>query len=55
MLKAMRSAIRLRYSLLADAEIYRSLPELEKRIDAALAAGEPLELNPGSVFFDEGS
>lgn len=49
-LKAMRTAIRLKYSLLADDEIARVIPELEDRIDAALAAGEAIAIDPGSVF-----
>lgn len=52
-LKAMRTAIRLKFSLMADDEIYRTLPGLEERIDNALAMGQPLELNPGSVFFED--
>ena len=50
MLKAYRSAIRLKYSLVADREISKALPEVEKRIDAALQSGNPLELNPGQAF-----
>lgn len=50
MLKAARTAIRLKHMLAADAEIARELPMLEERIDEALALGQPLELNPGRVF-----
>lgn len=49
-IKALRSAIRLKHSLAADAEINEKLPEFEQQIDAALASGQPLELAPGSVF-----
>ncbi len=49
-LKAYRAAIRLKYALLADDEIGRVLPKVEARIEAAIAAGEPLALNPGDVF-----
>ena len=49
-LKAYRTAIRLKYALLADDEIMRRLPELEKRIHAAIAAGQPLELDPAEMF-----
>jgi hypothetical protein len=52
MLKAFRSAIRLKHSLRADAEIREMLPEVERTIDAALAAGEPLVLNPAIAFED---
>ena len=49
-LKALRSGIRLKHSLAADEEINQRLPELEARIDAALAAGEPLELTVGQIL-----
>lgn len=49
-LKAYRAAIRLKYALLADEEIYKTLPEVEERINNALALGKPLELSPGEVF-----
>jgi len=50
MLKAARTAIRLKHALAADAEIAQALPEIEREIDEALAMGERVELNPGSVF-----
>ena len=50
LLKAYRSATRLKYSLMADAALMRELPAFEMQIDAAMAAGEPLELNVGRVF-----
>jgi hypothetical protein len=40
MIKALRSMIRLRFSLLADAELNRVLPEAEKAFDKALQRGE---------------
>ncbi len=49
-LKAYRTAIRLKYSLLADAEVAERLPEVEKQIDHALASGRTLELNPATVW-----
>lgn len=49
-LKAYRTAIRLKHSLLADQEIAERLPELEKQIDRALASGRTLELNPAKVW-----
>lgn len=49
MLKAARTAIRLKHSLAADAEIAEQLPEIEERIDRALATGEVLELTPGAI------
>lgn len=49
-LKAHRAAIRLKHSLAADAEIYRTLPYIEQKIDNALQSGTPLELNPGKAF-----
>lgn len=50
MLKAFRAAIRLKHALAADAEINERLPEVERRIDAALAAGKPLALSPAEAF-----
>jgi hypothetical protein len=50
MLKAYRAAIRLKYSLLADEESRRVLPQLEARIDNAIQTGQPLELNPAEAF-----
>lgn len=49
-LKAYRSAIRLKYSLVADEEIDRVLPEVEQRIDDAIQNGETVSFNPGEVF-----
>jgi hypothetical protein len=49
-LKAYQSAIRLKYSLMADDEIMRVMPEVEEKIDNALAMGKPLELSPGRAF-----
>lgn len=48
--KAVRTAIRLKYSLLADAEVNRILPDVEAAMDAAIAAGKPYELDVRSVF-----
>jgi len=49
-LKAARTAIRLKHSLAADAELADKLPKLEDRINRALAAGQPLEITLGSVL-----
>ena len=49
-LKTARSAIRLKHSLAADAEINEVLPEIEDRFNRAVAAGKPFELTPGTVF-----
>lgn len=51
-LKAYRSAIRLKHSLEADAEINETLPEIEDRINA-LSGGEVLALNPGEAFYQD--
>jgi hypothetical protein len=40
LLKAARSAIRLRHSLAADEELNAVLPALQLRFDAAVQAGE---------------
>ena len=39
MLKAARSAVRLRHSLAADAELNEVLPELERKFDASVKNG----------------
>ena len=49
-LKAYRTAIRLKHALAADAEIAATLPEIEERINNALAMGQNIELTPGEVF-----
>lgn len=46
-LKAKRSEIRLKYSLLADQEIADTLPALEKRLMASLEAGERAGISVG--------
>lgn len=40
LLKAARSAIRLKHSLAADAELNEALPELERRFNAAVQRGQ---------------
>jgi hypothetical protein len=52
MMKAARSAIRLKHSLNADEEIYRRLPELESKIADALLKGEPLRLTTEQILKD---
>lgn len=49
-LKALRTGIRLKYSLLADEEINRLIPALETRIDDAIASGRQLELTVGQLL-----
>lgn len=44
-LKAARTQIRVKHSLAADAEIARVIPELERKIDAALQEGKPITLD----------
>ena len=48
-LKTLRTAVRLKYSLKADEELNHRLPELERRIDAALTSGKPLALTIGEI------
>lgn len=50
MLKAWRSAIRLKHSLAADKEIAETLPEIERQINEALLNGSPLALDPSDAF-----
>ena len=45
-LKAIRSTIRLKYSLLADKELNDKLPEVERMIDDALQSGNAISFNP---------
>jgi hypothetical protein len=52
-IKAARSQIRLKYSLMADAEAARVLPELSRRIDAALQEGKPLALDIPSILIQD--
>lgn len=40
LLKAARSAVRLRHALAADAELNEVLPELERRFNALVLTGE---------------
>lgn len=49
-LKAYRSAIRLKHSLRADAEIAETLPGIEAAIDLALNTGEPLAIDVATAF-----
>jgi hypothetical protein len=44
-LKAARSAVRLRKSIEADHELNEVLPRVEKAFERALAEGEPFTLN----------
>lgn len=50
MLKAVRTAIRLKYALLADEEINDLLPRFAEQFDRAVAAQEPFVLDIASVF-----
>lgn len=52
-LKAVRSNIRLRHSLAADAELNEKLPEIERQVDAAIRAGRVYELDIKSVLEDD--
>jgi hypothetical protein len=52
MLKAMRAAIRLKYALEADKELYRRLPELQRRIDSALLKGEAFKVTAAELLED---
>lgn len=49
-LKAVRSAVRLKHSLRADAELAETLPRVEAEFDQALNAGEVYSLDPASAF-----
>jgi hypothetical protein len=49
-LKAVRANIRLKHALAADVEINDVLPELERRINDAIASGKPFELDIAEVL-----
>lgn len=49
-LKAARTAIRLKYSLLADKELAEALPRLSDRIDNALSVGRAFKMTPAELF-----
>lgn len=49
-LKAYRTAIRLKYALLADAELNKVLPEVEEKFNKAIAQGKPFKLALKSAF-----
>lgn len=51
-LKAYRAAIRLKYSMMADAEISRTLPVVEQQIEYARQSGDALQLDLAKVFSD---
>lgn len=53
MIKAARAAIRLKHALAADQELYERLPELERKIDAALLTGKPLEFTVAELLRGE--
>lgn len=48
--KAIRTAVRLKHSLAADAEINQTLPQLEQEIMDAAVKGEPYMLDLSVVF-----
>lgn len=48
--KAVRSATRLRYSIMADMELNETLPELEREMTEALEKGKAFELDPARYF-----
>lgn len=48
-LKAVRTAVRLKYSLMADAELNKALPRAEKMVEEALRSGESKEITVGKI------
>lgn len=50
MLKAVRTAVRLKHALAADRELNEVLPKIENAINLAIASGEPFELTVGKLF-----
>lgn len=51
-LKAVRSVVRLKYSLLADEELNRVLPDVDKSIDEAINKGRVFELELADYIKD---
>ena len=48
--KVLRTAIRLKHSLLADAEINDELSKMEKQFDKAVAHGKPFVVDTASIL-----
>ena len=51
-IKAARSAIRLKHTLAADAEINERLPEIEREFDKAISQGKAFKLDTFALFKD---
>jgi hypothetical protein len=52
--KIARSAVRLKYSVAAEAEINRRLPEVQAAVRLAVKEGRPWELDVQAIFLDNG-
>jgi hypothetical protein len=50
LLKAVRATIRLKHALAADAEINQTLPEIERRINDAMASGSGFAFDLAEVL-----
>ncbi len=48
--KVARTALRLKYSILAEREINHALPDIEAAINRSFAAGREFRLNPAEYF-----
>ena len=53
-IKIARSAVRLKYSVAAESEINRRLPEVQAAVRLAVKEGRPWELDVQAIFEDEG-
>ena len=53
-LKAVRTAIRLKHSLAADREMNEVLPEVERELEAAIKSGTGYELDVADFLRDQG-
>ena len=53
MLKALRTAVRLKHSLNADAELRKVLPEFQAAFDKAVQSGKAYKLDIRSVLEGE--
>lgn len=52
MLKAYRTQVRLRYSLMADAEIERNVEEVKEIVTRAISLGQTVQLTPAEITVD---
>lgn len=52
-IKIVRTAIRLKYSILADRELNEIVPAIQDRVRGAIGRGEQWYIDPSQVFDDD--